>query len=83
MAKEVTVSTLRQNLADALKAIEKGKDYMIVTKRGKMVSAIVSPELFEDFLALSSPKYLKSIKEAREDVKKGRVTPIDKVFGKL
>lgn len=83
MAKEVTVSTLRQNLADALKAVEKGKDYMIITKRGKMVSALVNPDLFEDLLALSSPNYLKSIKRAREDIKKGRVEPIDKVFGKL
>lgn len=83
MAKEVTVSTLRQNLADALKAVEKGKDYMIVTKRGKVVSALVSPDLFEDLLALSSPKYLKSIKKAREDYKKGRVKTFEEVFGKL
>jgi len=61
MAKEVTVSTLRQNLADAL----------------------VNLDIYEDFLALTSPRFLDSIKEAREDFKKGRVKTIEEVFGQL
>ena len=83
MAKEVTVSTLRQNLADALKTVETSEDYMIITKRGKVVSALVNPGLFEDFLALSSPRYLKSIQKAREDYKKGRVFSHEEIFGKV
>ena len=34
----------------------------------------------EDFLALSSDNYLKSIKEAREDYKKGKVKSYEEVF---
>lgn len=37
--------------------------------------------LVEDILASSSPKYLKTIREAREDYKKGRVYSHDEVFG--
>ena len=34
----------------------------------------------EDFSALSSDNYLKSIKEAREDYKKGKVKSYEEVF---
>lgn len=34
----------------------------------------------EDFIALSSDNYLKSIKEAREDYKKGKVKSYEEVF---
>jgi hypothetical protein len=34
----------------------------------------------EDILALSSNNYLKSIKEAREDYKKGRVKSFEEAF---
>lgn len=36
----------------------------------------------EDLLASTSPEYLKSIKEARDDYKKGRVKPHEEVFGR-
>ncbi|OGU35168.1 MAG: hypothetical protein A2068_01160 [Ignavibacteria bacterium GWB2_35_6b] len=36
--------------------------------------------LVEDILASSSPEYLKSIREAREDYRKGRVFSHDEVF---
>ena len=34
----------------------------------------------EDFIALSSDNYLKSIKEVREDYKKGKVKSYEEVF---
>ena len=37
-------------------------------------------DLTEDLLALSNPKYLNSIKEAREDYKKGRVKNLEEIF---
>ena len=40
-------------------------------------------DLLEDLEALSSPKYLKSIKKARQDYKKGRVFTHEEVFGEL
>ena len=36
--------------------------------------------LVEDILASSSPEYLKSIREAREDYRKGRIFTHDEVF---
>lgn len=84
MSKVVSSSTLRNHLADVLKEIaQKKQDYLLVTKKGKLASAIVDIDFFEDLLALASPKYLKSIQEARKDYEEGRVFNHEDVFGEL
>ena len=40
----------------------------------------VMEDFLEDIQALSSPKYLNSIKKAREDYKKGKVKSFEEVF---
>ena len=52
-----------------------------MAKRGQITSAIVDIDYFEDLLAAISPKYIESIKRAREDIKKGRVYTHEEVFG--
>ena len=37
-------------------------------------------DLVEDIVALSSEEYIKSIKEAREDYKKGRIKYLDEIL---
>jgi len=83
MNQTISVATLRRNLADVLNTISKKKDYLLITKRGNPVSAIVNLDLFEDFLALTSNKYLQSIKKARKEVKRGEVYSHKEVFGDL
>lgn len=49
-----------------------------------LISATVKEtmeDLVEDMLALSSAKYLESIKEARRDYKEGRVKPFEEISG--
>lgn len=84
MVKTVPTSTLREHLADVLKetALNK-KSYFVVTKKSKPTSVIVNIDFFEDLLAATSPAYLKSIKEARENYKKGEVFDHNEVFGEL
>lgn len=79
----VTTTILRNNLADVLKEVAKKRDYLLVSKKRSLVSAIVNLDFFEDLLALASPKYLKSIKEARKQYKQGKVYTFDEVFGAL
>lgn len=78
----VNATVLRNNLKDTLEEVKK-KDYLLVSKKGKITSAIVDIDFFEDLLALSSPKYLKSIQEAREDYRAGRVKTFEEVFGEV
>jgi PHD/YefM family antitoxin component YafN of YafNO toxin-antitoxin module len=79
----VAVSTLRNNLADTLSAINKTKDYMVVLGRGKPKAVLVNLDLFEDLLDKNDRKYLASIKEAREQIKRGEAYTHDEVFGEI
>jgi len=76
-------TTLRNNLSSALKSVEDNKDYLLISKRGKLTSAIVDIDLFEDMLEMSNKDYLKSIKEARAQVKKGDTFTHEEVFGEI
>ena len=78
----VATTTLRNNLADIIKVLAE-KKYLLVSKRGKISSALVDIDLFEDLVALKNKKYLASIKQAREEYKKGKFFTHGQVFGEL
>lgn len=79
----VNSTVLRNNLADALAEVGKKKDFLLVAKRGKITSALVDIDFFEDLLALTNREYLASIKKAREEYKKGDVFSHEQVFGEI
>ena len=79
----VTTTILRNNLADVLAEVAKNRDYLLVSKKGSLVSAVVNLDFFEDLLALTSRKYTKSIKEARKQYKSGQTYSFKEVFGQL
>lgn len=83
MIQTVPITTLRNNLADVLEEVAKKRQYFLVTKKDNPISVLVNLDFFEDLLALASPKYLKSIKEAREQYKEGKHYTHEEVFGKL
>ena len=78
----VNATILRNNLSDVINEVKK-KDYILIAKRGKITSALVSVELFEDLLALKDKNYLKSIKKAREEYEKGEIFTHAEVFGEI
>ncbi|HUW22190.1 MAG TPA: type II toxin-antitoxin system Phd/YefM family antitoxin [Candidatus Bathyarchaeia archaeon] len=79
----VSTTTLRNNLADVIDEVSKKRDYLLVSKRGEISSALVSIELFEDLLALANKKYLNSIKKARKEYKKREIFTHEQVFGEI
>jgi len=79
----INATVLRNNLSVSLKEVESKKDYLLVAKKGKITSAIVNIDLFEDLLALTNKKYLKRIKKAREEYKRGDVFTHEQVFGDI
>lgn len=76
----VNVTVLRNNLSDTLKEVTK-RDYLLVSKKGKITSALVDIDLFEDLIAMANKTYLKSIQKARAEYKKGEIFTHDEVFG--
>lgn len=79
----ITVSTLRNNLSSTIKEIGNKKDFLLVGKRGKIKTALVDIDLFEDLLELSDKVYLKSIKKARKEIEKGETHTFQEVFGEI
>lgn len=84
MSDVIQSTTLRNNLSDVLDTVEeKDKEYLLVVRKGKVSAALVNADLFEDLLALANPKFIKSIKEAREQIAKGECFTHEQVFGEL
>lgn len=79
----ISATVLRNNLADAINEISKKRDYLLVSKRGKVDSALVNIDLFEDLLALANKKYLNSVKKARREYKEGEVFTHERAFGEI
>lgn len=79
----IPVATLRNNLADVLDEVLNKKKTMIITKKGKAVAGIVDLDLLEDMQALQSQTFVKSIKKARIEYKKGQYKTLDEVFGEI
>lgn len=77
----ITTTVLRNNLADSLKEVAHKKNYLLVANKGKLNSALVNIDLFEDLLALVNKEYVKSIQKARKEYKAGAVFTHDHVFG--
>ncbi len=83
MPKVVETTKLRNNLASAIKEVNKSKDFMVITKNGKPVAGIVDLDILEDIEALKSKNFVRSIKEAREQFKRGEFYTHEEVFGDL
>ena len=79
----ITTTVLRNNLADSLEEVSNKKDYLLVAKKGKITSALVNIDLFEDLLALVNKNYVESIKKARKEYKSGDFFTHNQVFGNL
>ncbi len=82
-SKLVSTTTFRNHLADVIEEVGEKEDYVLVTDRGEPKAAVVNIDFFEDLLMANSSEYIKSIKEAREDFKAGRVYTHEQVFGDL
>lgn len=79
----VTTTVLRNNLADSLNEVTDKKEYLLISKKGKITSAIVNIDLFEDLLALASNEYKASIKKARKEYEEGKILTHEQVFGEI
>jgi len=79
----VNATILRNHFADSLKQVDKKKDYLLVSKKGKITSALVNIDLFEDLLALANKKYVASIKKARSQYEKGDILTHEQAFGEV
>ncbi len=82
-SKLLSTTTFRNHLADVIDEVNEKEDYILVTERGEPKAALVNIDFFEDLLAANSPAFVKSIKEARQDFKAGRIYSHEQIFGDI
>lgn len=83
MPKVIETTKLRNNLASAISEVNKKSDFLVVTKNGEPVAGLVNLDILEDIEAVRSKNFIKSIQEAREQIKRGEFYTHEEVFGDL
>ena len=81
--KSIDAAVLRANLGTAIDEVAKKGNILQILRRGKSEVAMVDLDMLEDMLALRNPEYIKSIKQARAEVKAGKTTPFEDVFNEI
>lgn len=83
----VPLTELRPKLPKIMDRLSKYFDRCVITRHGKPEAVILSEEDYESLLEtleiLSNPKLMKDIRKAKEELKKGKGIPWDKVKGRL
>ncbi len=77
----VSATVLKNNLTNTIDEITRKKDYLLVAKKGRVTSALVDIEFFEDLLTLADKKYRATIQKARKEYEQGEIFTHDQVFG--
>ncbi len=77
MTKTLPISEVRQNLASLVDKAQKRLDEYVITVNGKPAAVLMSAREYESWKEteeiLADKVAIKEIKEAEEDIKKGRV----------
>jgi prevent-host-death family protein len=83
IVKTVSTMQVRAQLGEILNEAKYGRKYIVIERQGKPMAALVNIEELENILEtlaeLSNSAYLRSIKEARDDYKKGRVYTMEEM----
>jgi PHD/YefM family antitoxin component YafN of YafNO toxin-antitoxin module len=78
----IPATEMRNNLSSVLDAVE--LEGITLIRRHKQTNvALINADLLEDLLELHDRDYVRSIAQARQDVKEGRTYTLDQAFGDL
>ena len=74
------VSEVRKRLPALVKLIKKEEKNLIITKNGRPVAVMITPEMLETLEILSNPGLMASLKRVEAGIAKGRVYTHEEVF---
>ncbi|OGX14648.1 MAG: hypothetical protein A2Y00_01370 [Omnitrophica WOR_2 bacterium GWF2_43_52] len=79
----MTLKELRPELPAIIKKIDSRLDRYVVTRRGKPVAVMISPDDYEGLLEtveiLSDKESVKRIKQAKQQIKEGRTVSLEEL----
>lgn len=81
MVNTITLKELRPELPEVIKGIDDKLDRYIITKRGKPVAIMMSPDDYEGLLEtveiLSDKETARRIKKAKQEIKEGKTVSLE------
>ena len=75
------ISEVRAHLPEVVDSVRKTRKRFIITRQGKAVAVVISPEELETLEILADPELLKSLIRAEGDVKAWKLHTHKDVFG--
>ncbi len=75
------ISEVRAHLPEVVDGVRKTRKRFIITRQGKAVAVMISPEELETLEILADSELLKSLIRAEGDVKAGKLHTHKDVFG--
>lgn len=78
--KVITSTLLRSTLSEALDDVTKKNEPILVRRNKEADAALISVDLLEDLLEMKDKSYVKSIEEARKNIRQGQTFSYDEIF---
>lgn len=82
MDKTIGISELRKSIASKVKEVHEDQSRYIIIQRSKPKAVLISPEEIESLEIMADKDILHEIKQAKEDILKGRYVSYEDFFKK-
>jgi len=82
MDKTIGISELRRAISSKVKEVHENRSRYIIIQRSKPKAVLISPEEVETLEIMADKEILNEIKQAKEDIQKGRFTSYEEFFQK-
>lgn len=82
MDKTIGISELRKDISSKVKEVHEDRSRYIIIQRSKPKAVLMSPEEVETLEIMADKKILEEIKQAKEDIRKGRFVSYEEFFQK-
>ena len=82
MDKTIGISELRRSISSKVKEVHEDRSRYIIIQRSKPKAVLMSAEEVETLEIMADKETLNEIKQAKEDIQKGRFTSYEEIFKK-
>ena len=82
MDKTIGISELRRAISSKVKEVHENRSRYIIIQRSKPKAVLMSAEEVETLEIMADKETLNEIKQAKEDIQKGRFTSYEEFFKK-
>ncbi|MFI5361184.1 MAG: type II toxin-antitoxin system Phd/YefM family antitoxin [Elusimicrobiota bacterium] len=87
MARNISIKDLRPSLPKVMDLVEKRLERFVITKRGKPIGVLLSPDDYEGLLEtidiMKDRELVRRIRRAEADVRAGRTRSLDEIHRSL